>query len=62
MAKNGQKSSLSNENFQRLKNTNFPFKKKRDEMFKITKRTTWKLIEKLEKKQKAFINRNNKKN
>ena len=53
--------NLSNENFQRLENTNFPFKKKKDEIFKITKKTTWKLIEKLEKKQKAFINRNNKK-
>lgn len=50
------KGKLNGENLTRLKSADFPFNEKKGEMFKMTKRTTWGLIEKLEKKQKAFIN------
>jgi hypothetical protein len=55
------KGKLNGENLTRLKSVNFPFYETKDEMFEMTKRTTWSLIEKLEKKQTAFKNHKMKK-
>lgn len=54
-------SELKKENFLRLNSVNFPFKELNGEIFKMTKKTTWRLIEKLEKKQISFKNRKMKK-
>lgn len=50
-------SKLNNENLIRLNAINFPFNETNGEIFKMTKRTTWSLIEKLEKKQKLYRSR-----
>ena len=55
------KSKLNNENLTRLKSADFPFNEQDGEIFEMTKRTIWALIEKLEKKQKAFWYRQRKK-